>query len=152
MLLFCFAVATPPKCYNPSDPTLRSTAWFHQYIGDFIPFITVADLQQFGGIKVRKAESNNPETHHSDVIRSWRMSVLLLQLEQFTTDPLNLELFAKNEVSPDVISAYANMLFTAKPDFSVKLWANMVPLAHYTANMTLLKYTNIQNVLNNRHI
>ncbi|XP_060755338.1 uncharacterized protein mslnb [Neoarius graeffei] len=84
--------ATPPKCYNPSDPTLRSTAWFHQYIGDFIPFITVADLQQFGGIK----------------------------LEQFTTDPLNLELFAKNEVSPDVISAYANMLFTAKPDFSVK--------------------------------
>lgn len=70
MLLFCFAVATPPKCYNPSDPMLRSTAWFYQYIGVFITFITVADLQQFGGIKVRKAESNSPKPDYSDVIHS----------------------------------------------------------------------------------
>ncbi|XP_058236148.1 uncharacterized protein LOC131346630 [Hemibagrus wyckioides] len=83
--------ANPPKCYNPEDPTLSSTAWFYQYIGVFITFITVGDLQQFGGTK----------------------------LQQFTLNAQNLELFTKNNVSQDVISVYTNMLFDASPDFSV---------------------------------
>lgn len=49
------------------------------------------------------------------------MSVLLLQLEQFTSNAQNLELFADNNVSQDVITVYANMLFDAKPDISIKL-------------------------------
>lgn len=49
------------------------------------------------------------------------MSLLFLQLEQFTPNPLNLQLFANNNVSQDVITVYTNMLFDAKPDFSVTL-------------------------------
>ncbi|KAF4075563.1 hypothetical protein AMELA_G00235750 [Ameiurus melas] len=85
--------ATPPKCYNQSDPVLNSAAWFYQYIGVFITFISVNDLQQFGGVN----------------------------LEQFTPNAQNLELFRKNNVSQDVIAVYANMLFDLKPDFSVNL-------------------------------
>ncbi|XP_053532117.1 uncharacterized protein LOC108258727 [Ictalurus punctatus] len=85
--------ATPPKCYNHSDPVLNSTAWFYQYIGVFITFITVNDLQQFGGVN----------------------------LEQFTPNAQNLELFRKNNVSQDVITVYTNMLFDLKPDFSINL-------------------------------
>ncbi|KAK3530683.1 hypothetical protein QTP86_031901 [Hemibagrus guttatus] len=83
--------ANPPKCYNPADPMLSSTAWFYQYIGVFITFITVGDLQQFGGTK----------------------------LQQFTQNAQNLELFTQNSVSQDVISVYTNMLFDANPDFSI---------------------------------
>ncbi|XP_060715908.1 uncharacterized protein LOC132839126 [Tachysurus vachellii] len=83
--------ANPPKCYNTTDPLLSSTAWFYQYIRVFITFITVDNLQQFGGTK----------------------------LQQFTPDAQNLELFRKNNVSQDVISAYSNMLFDAMPDFSI---------------------------------
>ncbi|TTE81781.1 Mesothelin-like protein [Bagarius yarrelli] len=80
-----------PKCYNPSDPMLNSTAWFYQYIGDFITFISVDDLQQFGGIK----------------------------LQQFTLDKQNLELFRYNNVRQDVITVYTNMLYDANPDFNI---------------------------------
>uniref|UniRef100_A0A3Q3L8M9 Mesothelin a n=2 Tax=Mastacembelus armatus TaxID=205130 RepID=A0A3Q3L8M9_9TELE len=44
--------ATVPKCYNPSDPELNSTAWFAEYIGGFMPFLTLEDLQTFGSSQV----------------------------------------------------------------------------------------------------
>ncbi|KAI5091205.1 hypothetical protein C0J45_18411 [Silurus meridionalis] len=82
-----------PKCYDPTDPTLNSTAWFYQYIGAFITFITVEDLQQFGGLK----------------------------LEQFTSNAQNLELFSKYNVSQDVITLYTDMLFAVDQRISIKL-------------------------------
>lgn len=45
-------VATEPRCYNPSDPELNSTAWFAEYIGLFMPFLTLEDLQTFGSAQV----------------------------------------------------------------------------------------------------
>ncbi|XP_053333404.1 uncharacterized protein LOC128506831 [Clarias gariepinus] len=83
----------PPKCYNPSDPVLNSTAWFYLYIGSFISFITVNDLEQFGGVA----------------------------LEQFTTNSQNLQLLKTYNVSQDVTNAYTSMLFSIQPDFSIKL-------------------------------
>ncbi|KAF5888561.1 mesothelin isoform X1 [Clarias magur] len=83
----------PPKCYNPSDPVLNSTAWFYLYIGSFISFITVNDLEQFGGVA----------------------------LEQFTPNSQNLQLLKTYNVSQDVSDAYTYMLFSIQPDFSIKL-------------------------------
>ncbi|KAB5523799.1 hypothetical protein PHYPO_G00156560 [Pangasianodon hypophthalmus] len=93
--------ATPPKCYNPSDPMLNSMAWFYQYIGVFITFITVDDLQSFGGV----------------------------ELAQFTPDKQNLELFANYNISQDVITVYANMLFETKPDFSIQFKCLLKPVS-----------------------
>lgn len=45
-------LATAPRCYNPGDPELNSTAWFAEYIGPFISFLTLEDLQSFGSAQV----------------------------------------------------------------------------------------------------
>nr|XP_029131573.1 uncharacterized protein LOC109975782 [Labrus bergylta] len=39
---------TVPRCYDPSNPDLNSTAWFAEYIGPFISFLTLEDLLSFG--------------------------------------------------------------------------------------------------------
>ncbi|XP_041790221.1 uncharacterized protein LOC121604710 [Chelmon rostratus] len=52
--------ATAPRCYNPSDPELNSTAWFAEYIGPFMPFLTLEDLQAFGSAQVIKVFTVNP--------------------------------------------------------------------------------------------
>ncbi|XP_036794204.1 uncharacterized protein LOC110538258 isoform X2 [Oncorhynchus mykiss] len=39
-----------PKCYSPSDPNLNSTAWFLNYIGVFITFVTIEDFNTFGSV------------------------------------------------------------------------------------------------------
>ncbi|XP_023154081.2 uncharacterized protein LOC111588137 isoform X2 [Amphiprion ocellaris] len=39
---------TVPRCYNNSNPELNSTAWFVEYIGPFMPFLTLEVLQTFG--------------------------------------------------------------------------------------------------------
>lgn len=39
---------TAPKCYNQSDATLNSTAWFVNNIGAFITFLSLDDLYSFG--------------------------------------------------------------------------------------------------------
>lgn len=45
-------VAIVPRCYSQSDPELNSTAWFAEYIGPFISFLTLEDLQTFGAAQV----------------------------------------------------------------------------------------------------
>lgn len=41
-----------PRCYNSSDPELKSTAWFAEYIGPFLQFLTLEDFQAFGSEQV----------------------------------------------------------------------------------------------------
>uniref|UniRef100_A0A3P8NTN9 Mesothelin-like protein n=1 Tax=Astatotilapia calliptera TaxID=8154 RepID=A0A3P8NTN9_ASTCA len=41
-----------PKCYFPSNPQLNSTAWFAQYIGSFVSFLTLDDVVAFGSQSV----------------------------------------------------------------------------------------------------
>ncbi|XP_068583671.1 uncharacterized protein [Cebidichthys violaceus] len=52
--------ATVPRCYNPSNPELNSTAWFAEYIGPFMPFLTLEDLQTFGSAQVIQVFTVNP--------------------------------------------------------------------------------------------
>ncbi|KAF1394728.1 hypothetical protein PFLUV_G00004160 [Perca fluviatilis] len=67
--------ATVPRCYDPSDPELNSTAWFVEYIGPFIPFLTLEDLQMFGSAQVIQVFTVNP---------------LNIALLQYSGLPLNL--------------------------------------------------------------
>ncbi|XP_039670200.1 uncharacterized protein LOC120567316 [Perca fluviatilis] len=67
--------ATVPRCYDPSDPELNSTAWFVEYIGPFIPFLTLEDLQTFGSAQVIQVFTVNP---------------LNIALLQYSSLPLNL--------------------------------------------------------------
>ncbi|XP_034413383.1 uncharacterized protein LOC117747873 isoform X2 [Cyclopterus lumpus] len=52
--------ATAPRCYDASDPELNSTAWFAEYVGPFMPFLTLGDLQTFGSAKVIQVFAVNP--------------------------------------------------------------------------------------------
>ncbi|KAM3623866.1 uncharacterized protein V6R79_016463 [Siganus canaliculatus] len=52
--------ATVPRCYNASEPDLSSTAWFANYIGAFMPFLTLEDLQNFGSTQVLQVFTVNP--------------------------------------------------------------------------------------------
>lgn len=52
-----FTVASNPRCYNQSDPELNSTAWFAEYIGPFMPFLTLEVFQSFGSAQVLKRSS-----------------------------------------------------------------------------------------------
>lgn len=50
--IFIF-LASNPKCYFPGDPQLNSTAWFAQYIGSFVSFLTLDDVVTFGSESVK---------------------------------------------------------------------------------------------------
>ncbi|XP_049325328.1 uncharacterized protein LOC103033028 isoform X7 [Astyanax mexicanus] len=82
-----------PKCYNPADPLLNSTSWFVDYLGFFISFVSLEDLDAFGG----------------------------LELQSFTLDMTNLKLFQQYSVNEDVMSAYVEMLYEVNKTFSASL-------------------------------
>ncbi|RVE75915.1 hypothetical protein OJAV_G00003540 [Oryzias javanicus] len=83
--------ATSPKCYDSNNPELNSTAWFSEYIGSFITFLTVADLQSFG-------------------------SELYLQL--FTVNRQNLVLLKNNRVDLTLIIYYIQLVYQQDINFS----------------------------------
>lgn len=45
--------ANLPRCYNSSDSELNSTAWFAEYIGHFLQFLSLEDFQAFGSAQVK---------------------------------------------------------------------------------------------------
>ncbi|XP_029015454.1 uncharacterized protein LOC114860771 [Betta splendens] len=54
------ASVTEPRCYNPSDPDLNSTAWFAEYMRRFMKFLTLDDLSTFGSPEVIQVFTVNP--------------------------------------------------------------------------------------------
>ncbi|XP_038142790.1 uncharacterized protein mslnb isoform X1 [Cyprinodon tularosa] len=52
--------ATTPRCYDSNDPQLNSTAWFAEYIGPFMPFLTPEILQTFGANEALQVFTVNP--------------------------------------------------------------------------------------------
>lgn len=60
MRFYLVVAASGPRCYNPSDPELNSTAWFAEYISVFVSFLTLDDLQMFGSVEVLNSSSNYP--------------------------------------------------------------------------------------------
>ncbi|XP_034051016.1 uncharacterized protein LOC117531935 [Thalassophryne amazonica] len=79
------------KCYNASDATLNSTAWFVNYIGTFVRFITLDDLNAF---------------------------VNTSQIAVFVQNPANLQLFNNTAVPEDVIDFYISELYNINPTFN----------------------------------
>ncbi|XP_074517166.1 uncharacterized protein LOC141783659 [Sebastes fasciatus] len=80
------------RCYNASDAELNSTAWFANYIGSFVTFITVDDLTTFTSTS---------------------------QAEVFLVDQANLELFNNTALAEDVTDYYISQLFEFNPSFNL---------------------------------
>ncbi|XP_051790292.1 uncharacterized protein LOC114661225 [Erpetoichthys calabaricus] len=78
---------TTPRCYNSSNPTLSSTAWFADYLGPFIPFTSQTDLQSFA-----------PNA----------------QLQLFSLDPTALNFFntSVGTLSNGLLTFYTSLLFS----------------------------------------
>ncbi|RVE75914.1 hypothetical protein OJAV_G00003530 [Oryzias javanicus] len=83
--------ATAPKCYDSNNPELNSTAWFAEYIGSFITFLTVADLQSFG-------------------------SELVLRV--FTVNLKNIALLSRPKVTLTLISYYTQLVYQQASNFN----------------------------------
>ncbi|KAG9349851.1 hypothetical protein JZ751_026204 [Albula glossodonta] len=82
---------TKPRCYSASDPQLTSTAWFVNYIGVFVTFISLADLNA--------------------LVPTDRINI-------FLEDPKNIKLFNNPAIPKNVISFYTSQLYTQNPSFS----------------------------------
>ncbi|XP_036069248.1 uncharacterized protein LOC118599082 [Oryzias melastigma] len=68
--------ATLPKCYDSNNPELNSTAWFTEYIGSFITFLTVVDLQSFGSQQYLQLFTVNPQNIF--LIKKYRVDLTLI--------------------------------------------------------------------------
>ncbi|XP_073670562.1 uncharacterized protein mslnb isoform X2 [Paramisgurnus dabryanus] len=80
-----------PKCYNASQPDLNSTAWFANYIGTFMSFITLDDLTLLFGSS---------------------------QLQPFTVNLENLQLLNSVNIPDNVTEFYVTLLFQENPNFN----------------------------------
>ncbi|XP_023814491.1 uncharacterized protein LOC105358743 isoform X2 [Oryzias latipes] len=83
--------ATSPKCYDNNNPELNSTAWFAEYIGSFITFLTVVDLQSFGSQQ---------------------------DLQLFTVNPQNLLLLNQYKVDVTIVIYYIQLVYQQDIHFS----------------------------------
>ncbi|XP_039631193.1 uncharacterized protein LOC120542660 [Polypterus senegalus] len=85
-------LGTLPKCYDYTNPLLNSTAWFANYLGNFVIYTSKNDLELFA--------SNETLTN-------------------FTTNKLNLNLFNNTSISKDVLEFYTSLLFAERPNFNL---------------------------------
>ncbi|KAI3367910.1 hypothetical protein L3Q82_026737, partial [Scortum barcoo] len=79
------------RCYNASDAALNSTAWFVNYIGSFVTFVTLDDLTAF---------------------------VSTSQSQVFFVDQANLKLFNNTAITENVTNFYISRLFEFNPTFN----------------------------------
>ncbi|XP_045572014.1 uncharacterized protein [Salmo salar] len=79
-----------PKCYSPTDPNLNSTAWFLNYIGVFITFVTIEDFNTFG------SEST---------------------LQLFAVNPVNIELFNFAGAPQNLTKCFTELIFLQNSNF-----------------------------------
>ncbi|KAK1886019.1 Mesothelin-like protein [Dissostichus eleginoides] len=83
--------ATVPRCYNTNDPELNSTAWFAEYIGPFMPFLTLEDLLTFGSTEV---------------------------LQVFTVNPLNIALLNHSALPQNLTDYYTELVYLQDGNFN----------------------------------
>ncbi|XP_040892778.1 uncharacterized protein LOC121181061 isoform X2 [Toxotes jaculatrix] len=83
--------ATVPRCYNPSVPELNSTAWFVEYMGPFLPFLTLDVLQTFGSAQV---------------------------IQVFTVNPLNIALFNHSTLPLNLTNYYTQLIYLQDSNFN----------------------------------
>ncbi|XP_019215794.1 uncharacterized protein LOC102080602 [Oreochromis niloticus] len=80
-----------PKCYFPSNPQLNSTAWFAQYIGSFVSFLTRDDLSTFGSESV---------------------------IQVFTVNLQNIALFNTSVLPANLTNYYTTLLYQQDSNFN----------------------------------
>ncbi|KAL0969375.1 hypothetical protein UPYG_G00226220 [Umbra pygmaea] len=80
-----------PKCYNASEPKLNSTAWFVNYIGVFITYLSLDDLSTF---------------------------VTTSQFSVFLENQANINLFGNPAISANVTSYFISQLYILNPTYS----------------------------------
>ncbi|XP_036408733.1 uncharacterized protein mslna [Megalops cyprinoides] len=80
-----------PKCYNAANPKLNSTAWFANYIGVFIKFISLEDLDTFGSEEALSVFSVNPE---------------------------NIQLFSHASLPQSITSRFTELIYVGNPGFN----------------------------------
>uniref|UniRef100_UPI0037E999B6 uncharacterized protein n=1 Tax=Semicossyphus pulcher TaxID=241346 RepID=UPI0037E999B6 len=83
--------SSAPRCYNPSDPELNSTAWFAECIGSFISFLTLEDIQSFGSAEV---------------------------IQVFTVNPQNIALFNQPGLPTNLTNYYTELLYQQDSNFN----------------------------------
>ncbi|XP_059180401.1 uncharacterized protein LOC131958981 [Centropristis striata] len=83
--------ATTPRCFSETDPQLNSTAWFVNYIGPFIDFLTLEDLLIFGSEQV---------------------------IREFAVNPLNLALFNQSELPLNFTEYYTDLVYQEESNFN----------------------------------
>ncbi|XP_061088876.1 uncharacterized protein LOC133122745 [Conger conger] len=88
------STGTKPKCYDATHPQLNSKAWFANYIGGFITFITLDDLLAFGTSE---------------------------QLQVFSTNLDNLALFNHSSIPGNVSSHYTELIYLEDANFNPML-------------------------------
>uniref|UniRef100_A0A4W5PYK8 Mesothelin a n=1 Tax=Hucho hucho TaxID=62062 RepID=A0A4W5PYK8_9TELE len=80
-----------PKCYSANDPELNSTAWFVNYIGVFVTYLSLEDLNTF---------------------------VTAGQINVFLENQANIKLFNNTAIPANVTSYYITQLYTQNPTFN----------------------------------
>lgn len=126
---FFFETESAPKCYNASDPELNSTAWFAEYIGPFIEFITLQDFFTFGSPEVFPKQcfvsllaSVLSAVHEMDVqchLCVSTMTASLLQvLQLFTVDRQNIAIFNQTVLPVNVVNYYTELLYKQDSNFN----------------------------------
>ncbi|XP_051789922.1 uncharacterized protein LOC114661228 [Erpetoichthys calabaricus] len=110
-------LGTLPKCFDPTNPLLNSTAWFANYIGNFIIYTSKNDLELFASTET---------------------------LMTFTTSKQNLKLFSNTAIPKDVLEFYISLLFAAKPHFNLTKLPDA--LLCYAPINSFLSSVNLNNV------
>ncbi|XP_032896964.1 uncharacterized protein LOC116985943 isoform X2 [Amblyraja radiata] len=108
-----------PKCYNASDPILKSSAWFSQYLGQYLSQASVSDFQLF---------SDNETL-----------------LQEFAANEENLQLLDKLTLTDEVAAAYINFLAKNNPNFNSASLPNS--LLCFIGKTNLLQNLTVQQTL-----
>ncbi|XP_051242480.1 uncharacterized protein mslnb isoform X18 [Dicentrarchus labrax] len=85
------SVPTLPRCYNDKDPELNSTAWFAEYIGPFMPFLTLEEFQSLGSAQ---------------------------DIQVFTVNPLNIALLNHSALPPNLTNYYTELVYLQDSNFN----------------------------------
>ncbi|KAL6111018.1 mslnl [Pungitius sinensis] len=85
------ASAAAPRCYDPGNADLNSTAWFAEYLGPFMAFLTLEDLQTFGSAQV---------------------------IQVFTVNPLNIALLNHTSIPLNLTNYYVQLVYQQDSNFN----------------------------------
>lgn len=118
-------VASRPRCYNQSNPELNSTAWFAEYIGPFMPFLTLELFQSFGSAQVLTVLSATfwllRSKSMEDRIAQFATDVAVASvqfLQVFTVNPENIALLNHSILPVNLTNYYTELIYQQDSNFN----------------------------------